>query len=39
MSRGVEVAEVTRGERGDVSIKLPPAISPESQVARKVQRQ
>ena len=39
MKGGVEVAEVTRGEHGDVRIKLPPDINPEGQVARKLQRQ
>ena len=33
---GVEVMEVTGGERSDVRIKLTPAITPEGQVAHEI---
>ena len=36
MSGGVEVMEVTGGERSDVRIKLTPAITPEGQVAHEI---
>ena len=39
MSRGVDVAEVTGGERVGVRLKLPLAIPLEGCVAREVQRQ